>query len=495
MKTDALWTGSEAAVITGGTSTARWRANGLSIDSRSIAPADLFVALTGPNHDGHGFVADAFERGASAALVDHRPDGISPDQALLIVDDVMAALQALAAAGRIRIKGKTIAITGSVGKTGTKAALEWVLGRQAPTIATRRSLNNHIGVPVSLARVQRGTKFGVFEVGMNHAGEIAPLSRLIAPDIAIITNIAPAHTAFFDSIEDIADAKAEIFEGLRPHGTAILNRDIPYFDRLAKAAKAAGVENIVSFGEDPDADIRLIDATLAAESSEVVADVNGTTHSYHLGLAGRHWIQNSLAILAAVRVVGADLGAAMAAMANIPALTGRGRRERVPLANGALTLIDESYNANPASMVAAIETMAQTTPDAGGRRICVLGEMRELGVEAEELHTELAQPLSDNGIDLVVTVGGIWDSLNARLPEPMRAGNYPDTKTAADAIKDVMQPGDVIMVKGSQAGGMALIVEAIRAATSSPSDGSAGTDGPDGNHNPQAAPSLAAGGA
>ncbi len=456
----ALWDATEARAATGGRNTSDWRAGGVSIDSRSIARDDLFVAIRGPSFDGHDYVGRAFDRGAAAGLVSHTPDGL-PDRApLLIVDDTLDALGAQARTARRRTKARVAAITGSVGKTGTKEALRRVLAEQGETTASESSLNNHWGVPLSLSRMPADTRFGVFEIGMNHAGEISPLSAMVRPDVAVITTVEMAHTEFFDSVEDVADAKAEIFDGVTHGGAAILNRDNPHFERLARHASERGITDIVSFGRHDAAEIRLLDCALEARASRVSAAIHGATIDYRIGLPGRHWVINSLAVLAAVRALGADVERAAAALAGLEPLAGRGRIHEVDFGAGELTIIDESYNANPASMRAAIETLGGMTPTGDGRRIAVLGAMRELGAASESLHAEIADPLRENHIDLLHAVGEMR-AAHDRLPETMQGMVADSGEEFAAEITATLRAGDIVMVKGSNASRMAVVVETL----------------------------------
>ena len=456
-----LWTGEEAAAATGGGNTAPWRAGGVSIDSRTLAPGDLFVALRGPNFDGHGFVAAAFAAGAAAALVDHRPDGIPEEMPLLVCDDTLSALERLGRAGRARSAARIIAVTGSVGKTGTKEALLHCLGGQAPSYATAGSLNNHWGVPLSLSRLPADCRYGVFELGMNHAGEIGPLARMVRPQVGLITTIAPAHLEFFASVEAIADAKAELFEGLEPGGTAILNRGNPQFDRLAAAARLAGVLDIRSFGAGEGADARLLACACGEETSKVEAEIAGVRVAYTLSLPGRHLVMNSLGVLLAAAVAGADVAAA-ASLADLPPVKGRGVRRRIALGDGAVfTLIDESYNASPAAMEAAIAVAGAVAPSDGGRRIAVLGDMRELGVAADGLHAALAAPLIGAGFDLVFCCGSHMRALYGALPVSVRGGYAEDAASLAPLVTAAVGAGDVVLVKGSAGSRMAGVVAAL----------------------------------
>jgi UDP-N-acetylmuramoyl-tripeptide--D-alanyl-D-alanine ligase len=455
----ALWTSIEAAVATGGTSAQPWSASGVSIDSRSVAPGDLFVALAGPNFDGHEFVADALKRGAVAAMVTRVPAGVAADAPLLQVADTLAALVELGRAARRRTAARIIGVTGSVGKTGTKEALRRALERQGRTVASAASFNNHWGVPLSLARMPRETAFGVFEMGMNHPGEIDQLTRLVEPDVAVITTIAPAHLGYFASVEAIADAKAEIFNGMSAKGAAVLNRDNPHFDRLAAAAKARGLSRIMGFGEHADAAIRLIDCHLYSTASAITAVVMGEIVDYCLSLPGRHWVINSLAVMGAVKAAGGDISAAAMAMGTLEGMDGRGRRHRVAMPGGAFDLIDESYNANPDSMRAALAVLGGAEPQAGGRRIAVLGDMLELGDTASSLHGNLAEPVLAAHVDLVFTVGPEMENLDRALPPARLGGHAATSPELAPLVAAAVRPGDVLMVKGSLGSRMAVIVK------------------------------------
>ena len=461
MSAPALWTAAEADAATGGASSRDWAATGVSIDSRSLERGDLFIALRGPVFDGHEFVPDALGRGAAAAMISHDVAEAPEEAPLLIVADTMHGLTALAARARKRTNARIVAVTGSVGKTGTKEALRLVLERQGPTTASQSSLNNHWGVPLSLSRMAADARFGVFEIGMNHPGEITPLTKLVRPHVAIITTVASAHTEFFDSVEQIADAKAEILLGLTEDGVAVLNRDNPYFDRLSNHAKEAGVGRIVSFGTDQKADMRVLDATPGAGGTDVRAEIEGRPIVYTVGSPGRHWVMNSLAVLAAASALGADVDKAAAALADLKPLAGRGQTHRLAVGDGAFVLVDESYNANPESMRAAIATLAEMPVGDGGRRIAVLGEMRELGEGSAEMHAELSDVLVGHGIDLVFVAGAEMAHLGAALPKARAAGSAETGADLVDQVKAALRPGDVVMVKGSNASGMKAVVDAL----------------------------------
>lgn len=469
-----LWTNEDAARATGGRSSGVWRARGVSIDSRTVAPGDLFVALRGPNFDGHAFVADALGRGAVAAVVSRHPPGVAGTAPLLSVDETFVALRALGIRARARSAARICAVTGSVGKTGVKEALRTVLSRQGATAATAGNLNNHWGLPLSLARMPAEAAYGIFEMGMNHPGEIDALARLARPHVAVITTIAPAHMEFFPSLDSIADAKAEIFEGVPAGGAAVLNRDIPQFGRLARAAAAAGVARIVSFGRDNGADVRLIESAIDESGADVRADVAGTVRDYRLELPGTHWIINSLSVLAAVIAVGADDYAAAHALSRVRSPQRRGERFSVSLAGGDVFVIDDSYNANPASMAAAIEVLAHSRPGPGGRRVAALGDMLELGRDAAAMHAGLAGPLEKGRVDVVFTAGAAMARLSEALPASRRGYHAATSAELVAPLVAALRPGDVVLVKGSAGSRMGAVVAALRDASSAPSPG-AGT--------------------
>ncbi|KAA5604570.1 UDP-N-acetylmuramoyl-tripeptide--D-alanyl-D-alanine ligase [Roseospira marina] len=463
--TASLWTTAEAVRATGGRADGAWAASGVSIDSRSVAPGDLFVALQGPTFDGHDYVAAALAAGAVAAVVARVPEGDGIDPArLLVVGDTFQALWDLGRFARSRARDvRVVGVTGSVGKTGTKEMLALALGALGPTHATTGNLNNHWGVPLTLARMPAATRFAVIEMGMNHAGEIAPLSTLARPDVAVITAIAPAHIEFLGSEEAIAHAKAEILTGLAEGGTVILPRDSRHFRRLRAAARAAGAGRVVSFGDHVEADARLLDVALDPGNVRVFMVADGAPLGYRLGADGRHWAINSLAVIAAVQALGADPVAVLGALGQVSAPKGRGQRRTVALPGGRLHLIDESYNASPAAVVAAVATLALVRPGAGGRRVAVLGDMLELGDAGPDLHAGLAAALIDHGIDQVFTAGPLMRHLDAALPDTLRAGHASDALTLAPMVADALGPGDVVMVKGSLGSRMSAVVRAILA--------------------------------
>ncbi|MFT3941492.1 UDP-N-acetylmuramoylalanyl-D-glutamyl-2,6-diaminopimelate--D-alanyl-D-alanine ligase [Rhodopseudomonas sp.] len=435
---------------------------GISIDSRTLAPGDAYFAIKGDVHDGHDFVAAALNAGAALAVVEKaQRDKFAADAPLLVVEDVLEGLRRLGIAARSRLSAKVIAVTGSVGKTSTKEGLRGVLGAQGATHASVASFNNHWGVPLSLARCPADTRFAVFEIGMNHAGEIEPLVKMVRPHIAIITTVEAVHLEFFSGIEGIADAKSEIFTGLEPGGIAVLNRDTPMFDRLCSNALRANVGRIVTFGADPAADARLLDVALHADCSAVHASILGHDVTYKLGMPGRHMALNSLAVLAAAELAGADLALAALALSQVAPAAGRGVRKPLPVGSGEATLIDESYNANPASMAAALGVLGRAEVSGQGRRIAVLGDMLELGPRGPELHRGLEEAVRANGIDLVFCCGPLMRNLWDALSSGKRGGYAGDAAALESQVVAAIRAGDVVMVKGSLGSRMKTIVTAL----------------------------------
>lgn len=435
--------------------------NGISIDSRTSGKGDAFFAIKGENRDGHDFVDSALKGGAGLAVVARDQRDRFAGAPLLVVPDVLEALRNLARAARARTEARVVAVTGSVGKTGTKEALRLALSTDGETHASVASYNNHWGVPLSLARCPASTKYAVLEIGMNHAGEITPLTKLARPHVAIITGIEPVHLEYFGSLEKIADAKAEIFAGVEPGAAAVLNRDNAQFSRLAAAAKAARIERVVSFGEHKDADALLLRLSLQADCSTVEARILGQTVTYKLGAPGRHLVLNSLAVLTAVSLVGADLALAALALNNLRPASGRGTRTVLTVPGGNALLIDESYNANPASMQAAIALLGQVPVGQRGRRIAVLGDMLELGPTAAELHRALAKAIEAANVDLVFCSGPLMRALWEALPSRARGG-YSETAAGLEPmVVSAIRAGDAVMVKGSLGSKMGPIVRAL----------------------------------
>ncbi len=466
----SLWTAAEAAAATGGTNTADWIATGVSIDTRTLQPGDLFVALTA-TRDGHEFVAQALEKGAAAALVSRVPEGVAPDAPLLIVDDVQTGLEALGRAARARTQARVVAVTGSVGKTSTKEMLAQMLAEQGPTHASVASYNNHWGVPLTLARMPADTRFAVIEIGMNHPGEIAPLSRMAQPHVAMVTTVGPAHLEAFGSIDEIAREKASIVAGLQPGGVAVLNGDIETAPILRAEAEAAGAR-VVSFGESRDCHHRVTQIDIKDQSTIGQARAWRTPLLYKVMVPGRHFALNGLGALAAVWALGADRGRAAVSLGHWSAVSGRGARERIVFdivdQTLAIDLIDDAYNANPVSVAASLGVLAaaEANDDVGrlskGRRIAILGDMKELGDTANSLHAGLADLPDMARIDRVHCVGPLMKALHDALPEHQR-GLWVETSDALlSRLPRLLDGGDVVLVKGSLSMNMGQIVDAIR---------------------------------
>jgi UDP-N-acetylmuramoyl-tripeptide--D-alanyl-D-alanine ligase len=460
----ALWDAIAIARAVKGTANADFLVSGVETDSREVAPGDLFFALQGEATDGHRFVENAYRAGASAAVVDRPVNGPH-----VLVGDTTAALEKLAAAARERTRAKIVGVTGSVGKTSVKEALFASLDRSSRGAAHRslKSYNNHVGVPLSLARMPQRCRFGIFEMGMNHAGEIAELTVQARPDVAVITAVAPAHIEMLGSEEAIADAKAEIFVGLEPNGAAVIPADSPHFERLRDAAGPHAAK-VIAFGRSDHADVRLLDAVPAAGGGSLVtADLGDRRICYTVAVPGDHWVTNSLAVMAAVRAAGGDLAAAGLAFAELQGLAGRGARIAVSARGGEAVLIDESYNANPASMQA---TLAQLGATAAHRRIAVLGAMKELGPHGPALHAALAGPMREAELDYAILVGEEMGALAGELGKQEKASlgkNLPFAHCAnvAEALNCLRSFGlerdDAILVKGSNSVGLASLVAAM----------------------------------
>jgi len=440
-----LWTKEAAVAATGGDAIGDWSVGGVSIDTRELNAGDLFVALKDVR-DGHDFVAQALAAGAGAAMVSHRPEGVSKDAPLLIVADVLRGLEDLGLAARARTNAKVIGVTGSVGKTGTKEMLRAALQVQGKVHAAVRSFNNHWGVPLTLARMPADTDFAVIEIGMNNPGEIGPLAKMAQLDVAVITTVAAVHMAAFDNVEQIADAKAEIFEGLSENGVAILNADIPTLPILKKAR---GDGRSVLFGQSAGADIRLIKASVSDHGSAVEAVLHGDPILFKLGAPGEHLAMNGLAVLAAVEAAGGDVAQSMLALASWQAPSGRGQRFTVQLGEtgGSVELIDESYNANPTSMVAAL---------------AVLGDMLELGPQEQAYHSDLSDAVPMAAIDKVHTSGPLMAALHAALPDHRRGQHFDAAAQMAACVNRLLDSGDVAMVKGSLGSKVGQVVTAIK---------------------------------
>src|SRR6185437_5268985 len=450
-----LWTSDEIAAATGGSVSAPFEVTGVTFDSREVGLGDLFVAMPGSVHDGHRFVDAAFASGAAGAIVSQPVTGPH-----VLVDDTFAALQALGRASRERVKATIIGVTGSVGKTSTKEALYAALDRNRPGKVHRsvKSYNNHTGVPLSLARMPPDAEFAVLEMGMNNAGEIRALVAQVRPHVALITAIAPAHIENLGSEEAIADAKAEIFEGLEPGGIAIVPNDTPHRDRLVKAARRHA-DRIITFGGG-DADVHAIHA-VAAESggSLISAGLLERELTFTISQRGEHWVSNALAVLAAVEAVDADVALAGLALADLGGLKGRGQRHAIALDGGEVLLIDESYNANPASMAATLKSLGEERDVI--RRIAVLGPMRELGKHSTELHAGLAAAVLDAHVDRLILIGEEMRPLDEALGNRVPVDRVDSVEDATETLMRIIRPGDAVLVKASNSVGLAKLVESM----------------------------------
>ncbi|ASY57183.1 MULTISPECIES: UDP-N-acetylmuramoylalanyl-D-glutamyl-2,6-diaminopimelate--D-alanyl-D-alanine ligase [Sinorhizobium] len=436
---------------------------GISIDSRTIEKGEAFFAIRGDRVDGHDYAGIALANGASLLVVS---EGKLPALGrliapMIVVDDVLEAMIRLGCAARDRSAAKVIAVTGSVGKTTTKEMLRHVLSPLGRVHASVASFNNHWGVPLTLARMPETTDFGIFEIGMNHPGEIRPLSAMVRPHVAVVTSIAAAHLGNFASLDEIAAAKAEIFEGVVKGGHAVINRDSPQFELLERAAAAAGISHIHSFGANPKSEYRLIEFAGGADRSVLWAGIGGRTLEVTIGAPGRHIAENALAVIAAAQLAGADIDRVLASLATMQPEKGRGLRHRLKIGGGHLTLIDESYNANPASMRAAIALLRDAEPPAGGRRIAILGDMLEMGEHAAAVHAALADPIVEAGITDVWLAGPDMAHLRDALPVEVAVVHREAIGDLTSYALGAVAAGDVVMVKSSKGTGCAKIVQAL----------------------------------
>jgi UDP-N-acetylmuramoyl-tripeptide--D-alanyl-D-alanine ligase len=465
-----LWTSADAAAATGGRTTATWQATGVSIDTRTLAPGDLFVALQAAR-DGHDFVASALRHGAAAALVSRIPDGLPPDAPLLVVPDVLRALEDLGRAARARTRARVAAITGSVGKTSTKDMTRAVLAIHGRAHAAEASYNNHWGVPLTLARMPANTDFAVIEIGMNHPGEIAPLARMARPHAVMVTTVAAAHLEAFGTLDAIAVEKATICDGLEPHGTAVLHGDIPQTPILLAAAARAGARAI-TFGEETHNHHRLSDVRVRDGATVGHGRAWRTPFLLKVATEGRHFAVNALGVLALATALGADRARTLMALAEWTPTAGRGTRERLLLSGGqegeTLELIDDAFNANPASMTASLAVLAATVPAHGvgrvgrGRRIAILGDMLELGPDEVALHAAIAADPAMPSIDLVHCAGPRMRALHDMLPDARRGRWAPAAEDLLPHLRRLVDAGDVVLVKGSKGSRISLVVDAIR---------------------------------
>jgi len=450
-----LWTSAEIEAATDGRASVPFEVTGVTFDSREVQPGDLFIAMPGTVYDGHRFVEGAFKAGAAGAIVSQPVDGPH-----VLVEDTAKALEALGIAARERCKGRIVGVTGSVGKTSTKEALYAALDRNAPGRVHRsvKSYNNHTGVPLSLARMPRESEYAVLEMGMNNAGEIATLTRFVRPHLALITAIAPAHIENLGSEEAIADAKAEIFEGLEPEGVAIIPNGTPHRDRLLRAARRhAG--SILTFGTG-DADVHALHAVRSSDGGSLItAALLESELTFTISQRGEHWVSNSLAVLAATETLGLDVALAGLALADLGGLKGRGERHTLRIEGGEVLLIDESYNANPASMAATLKSLG--TEQGINRRIAVLGPMRELGEHGESLHAGLAPSVLDAKVDELVLVGDDMRPLETALGGQIHVSRADDADEAARLLREMLRPGDAVLVKASNSVGLARVIERV----------------------------------
>ena len=459
----ALWSERELAEVLGPASAPVMDAVcGVSIDSRTLREGDLFFAIRGDTHDGHDHVAAAFEAGAAAAVVAREPAkalaGFGP---VFAADDTLKGMAKLAAAARARTRARLVAVTGSVGKTSVKEMLGLMLSACGATHASAASHNNHWGVPLTLARLAPDADYAVVEIGMNHAGEITPLVGLARPHVAIVTTIAPVHIEHLGSIEAIADAKAEVFSGVESGGTAVLNRDAPQFERLRNAARARGLA-LRTFGASEGCDARLVDLSAADGGLRVRARIAKRDIAFTLGAPGKHMAENAIGALLAAHALGADLEICAAALAEFSPQKGRGERFSIPTPDGSAIVIDESYNANPASMRAALALLGAAKPGPKGRRIAVVGDMLELGPQGAEMHAALAADLAANNVDLLFGAGSLTRALFEAAPASMRGAWRERSSELTEEVARALCDGDVVMVKGSNGSRMGPLVTALR---------------------------------
>jgi UDP-N-acetylmuramoyl-tripeptide--D-alanyl-D-alanine ligase len=449
-----LWTAPDLLEATGGAMARPFGAKGVAIDTRTLRPGDLFVALQGENRDGHAFVADALARGAAGALVSHLPEGVPPDASLLVVDDTLAGLHRLGGFARARFAGRVVAVTGSVGKTTTKEMLRTALSACGPTWAAEASHNNHWGVPLTLARMPEDAAYCVVEIGMNHAGEIAPLARLAAPHVALITTVERSHIGHLGSVEAIADEKAAILDGLVPGGIAVLPADSPLLPRLLARA---GNHPVRRFGAAALSDATLVAAAPDAQGTDITAEISGRRVAFRLAAPGLHMARNALAALAACAALGADLARCAAAREGCAPVAGRGARRAIPARGGEAILLDESYNASAASVRAALSVL-RLLP--ASRRIAVLGDMLELGDAAESEHLGLAPDVAAAS-DLLFTCGPMMGLLHQAVPLALRGAHAADSAALAPLVAASVRAGDAVLVKGSLGSRMRLVVRAL----------------------------------
>lgn len=460
--TQALWTTAEIIAATNGLSSGEWEASSVSIDSRTMQVGALFVALPGTKVDGHAHVEAALTQGAAGALVSKPIAGVDASR-LVIVKDVEKALQQMGAVARNRSAAKFIGITGSVGKTGAKEMLAAALAPVGKVYATKGNLNNHLGVPINLANLPADAEYAVIEMGMNHAGEISPLSNMARPHVSLITTVDAVHIEHFPSVEAIADEKAAIFDGMKGKGVAVLNADNGQYERLKAHAQAQGMDRILSFGTGKNALCRMTQYAIDDTHSVIEATIAGTSMSYRIGTIGKHWALMSVAVLGVVDALGADIAKSAAALAQFSEPKGRGQIKKLSIKGGNLRLIDDAYNASPVSMKGAIEKVAQMRAASAPhvRTLVVLGDMLELGDQAEDLHVGLVPTLVNNQMDLVFAAGTFMEKMYQSLPEAMRGAYKPTSRELAPMVVEALRANDLVLVKGSRGSRMDVVVDAI----------------------------------
>ncbi len=462
----STWSSQEIATALNTVSSGEWVANGISKDSRTLQPGNLFIALAGPLTDGHHYLKAAFEAGAVGAIVASLPPGISrEDKRIICVSNTLKALYDLAAAARSRTQARLVAITGSFGKTSTKDTIALLLTAFGNVYASERSFNNHWGVPLTLTNLPQNAAFGVIEIGMNHRGEIAPLSELVSPHVALITNVRAMHMENLKSLENIADEKADIFRNMQPNGVVVLNHDDAMVERVFRLAKEKAL-TIITFGKHRLATLRLINYTINNHLAHIQADIDGKLFTYNLPVIGEHWAYNSLAILGVMEALGIDIQQAAACFKDMVLPEGRGMQHTVSVEGGSILVIDESYNAGPDSMRAAIAVLGATQPAGNGRRIAILGDMREIGEHTEEIHKSLIQDLINHHIHCVFTCGKEMGKLYNSLPKEMSISHALEACDLIPIVRNFVRAGDVYMIKGSKGqyadrGHMYAVVEAL----------------------------------
>ncbi len=462
-----IWNEQSAAEATAGEARGLWYASRVEIDSRKVQLGDLFVAIKGERVDGHHYVADALARGAVAAVVSHVPEGLPRGASLVVVNDTLAALADMARYNRARSKAKIVGVTGSVGKTSTKEMLRLALAAHGKTFATSGNFNNHIGTPLNLANLPLDAAYGVFEMGMNHGGEIAYLSEMVRPHVALVTTIEAVHLEHFKNMDGIADAKAEIFDGMEVGGIAVLNADSQYCDYVKQKAQAAGVARILTCGESAAADARLLAYDATKGGAEITGSLAGQTISFAIGATGKHFATTAMAVLAVAHALALPLPKTAAALVDYKEVDGRGKTVKLTLPQGNAWLIDDSYNASPASMRAAISKTDEVWKLVGGkgRKIAALGDMLELGTEAPAMHAALSEALIRHGVHLVFTAGSLMQHLSTALPKELRGGHMQTAQQLIPLLQKTLASDDVLLVKGSHGSNMAEVTKALLAAS------------------------------